>query len=114
MNENQLVNPIINFNPADTLHECVNCLEYLIGSLNTIVIEETSNREVQGLQVFLDCVRHAVEFEAYRKEFGMELFTKKCNLSKLESALFERLCKHIEDEDDSELEMDVIPPTSKH
>ncbi len=59
-------NPIIQGEPGDTLAHCSDCLAYLSESAGCINEGEVSSSASMGLQMLLDCVRSAVDFEAQR------------------------------------------------
>lgn len=63
---NQLLNPIIQNHPHDTLSYCSNCLNYLQESINTLELAETSDEAQRGLFWLLACVNQAIDFEANR------------------------------------------------
>lgn len=92
---NQLLNPIIQNHPHDTLHYCSNCLNYLQESISTLEFSETSNEARQGLFWLLACVNQAIEFEANRAFSDND----PCYLSRsptaFEKEIFDSACQQI-------------------
>lgn len=61
-----LVNPIVQAEPADTLAHCSDCLAYLTESASVVGKGELSPTAFMGLQMLLDCVRSAIDYEGER------------------------------------------------
>lgn len=108
---NQFLNPIIHFHPTDTLNCCSICLSYLMESLDSLPLEETSRLAQQGLHVFIDCVRQAIDFESDRAEVIPELPQPKQRLSELEKLLMQQMLKILEKADSGSNDTIIVPPS---
>ncbi|MFT5420080.1 MAG: hypothetical protein ACI9D5_000821 [Candidatus Endobugula sp.] len=61
-----LVNPIIQGETGDTLAHCSDCLAYLAESIGVLHEGEVSPNGFIGLQMLLDSVRAAIDYEHQR------------------------------------------------
>ncbi len=108
---NQIVNPIIQPNTEDTLHDCSYCLEYLSESIHPELREDMSVKAKHGLQVLLDCVIQAIQFETARVTPNQKLSLTK-NLTDHEKSLLKGICKELGGETESILVPPI--PSKKH
>ncbi len=108
---NQIVNPIIQTNTEDTLHDCGYSLEFLSESIHPLLADGMSVKAKHGFQVLLDCVIQAIQFETCRTSPNQKLsFVSR--LSDFEQHLVKGVCKELGDKDEAIL---VAPtPSEKH
>lgn len=66
---NQMVNPIIQSDPVDTLCMAADSLDFICQSMATMEHASTAATR-QGAQMLLGCVHQAIEFEVARADSG--------------------------------------------
>lgn len=66
---NQMVNPIIQSDPVDTLCMAADSLDFICQSMATMEHASTAATR-QGAQLLLGCVHQAIEFEVARADAG--------------------------------------------
>ncbi|MBU2983722.1 hypothetical protein KO528_00030 [Saccharophagus degradans] len=66
---NQMVNPIIQSDPVDTLCMAADSLDFICQSMATMEHASTAAAR-QGAQLLLGCVHQAIEFEVARADSG--------------------------------------------
>lgn len=95
---NQLLNPIIQNHPHDTLSYCSNCLNYLQESLSTLEFSETSEEAQQGIFWIIACINQAVDFEANRALYSGENKYLSRSATMFEKDVFKSVCRQINEE----------------
>lgn len=75
---NQMVNPIIQSDPVDTLCMAADSLDFICQSMATMEHASTAATR-QGAQLLLGCVHQAIEFEVARADSGGEKIQFKLN-----------------------------------
>lgn len=83
---NQMVNPIIQSDPVDTLCMAADSLDFICQSMATMEHASTAATR-QGAQLLLGCVHQAIEFEVARADSGSTKLPFK--LSEFEAHLVE-------------------------
>lgn len=94
---NQVINPIIQLDTADTLSDSKHCLSFLIESLDEPpqYKKELSSEARLGLIAMLDVVRQAIQFEQLRQNSTDELSQVFEQFSFIEKSLVERFSSRL-------------------
>lgn len=75
---NQMINPIIQSDPVDTLCMAADSLDFICQSMATMEHASTAATR-QGAQLLLGCVHQAIEFEVARADSGGKTLQFKLN-----------------------------------